>query len=493
MSISDEKMKKIIVVIARILLGIVFIFSGYAKAVDPLGSNYKIQDYLSAMGLEGFASVALVAGILLAAFEFLLGVCLLLGANLKHTSILTILLMAVMTPLTLWIALTDPVSDCGCFGDALVLTNWQTFWKNILFSGLAVLILLWHKYSPKLFTQRTEWIIAICAGGFSIMISLYCYINLPIIDFRPYKNGTNIIEAMKMPGGDEDIEYVADQLTKLSDGTLTQDACLEAVCQPQFHLQKDVVEDLLTKYMKEEEKDAEDYAQRIFDSLADKYETVFIYEKDGEQKRFTLNNYPKDDPTWKFVDTENERVEKGYEPPIHDFSMLHPDDGDITEEVLANPGYTFLLVSYRVEKASTNKRKEIKAIYDYCLQNDYKFYCLTATGLNTKEMLEYKVEMGGVEYPIVNTDEITLKTIVRSNPGLVLIKNGVVINKWSNKNMPTFTEPLENSPRGQIQQPNDRRVVLLSSLLFLGVLLGVFAIDKVVAGLADRFKIGKDN
>ena len=484
----SDKTKKIIVIISRVFLGCVFIFSGYSKAVDPLGSTYKIQDYLSAMSLGGFSSIAFVVGILLAALEFLLGVCLLLGANMKSTSILTILMMAFMTPLTLWIAITNPVSDCGCFGDALVLTNWQTFGKNILFSAIAVLIFLWRKYSPKLFTQRSEWIIAIVSGAFSIFLSIYCYFNLPIIDFRPYKNSTNIIEAMKMPGSDEDIEYVAGQLSKLADGSLSKDACIEAICQPQFHLKEREVEKLVTNYMAEDVKDAEDYAQQIFDLLSGKYKTILFYEKDGETKKFTLENYPKNDPSWKYVDTENEPIEQGYEPPIHDFSMMHPDDGDITEEVLANEGYTFLLVSYRVEKASTDKRKEINAIYDYAQQNGYGFYCMTATGLETTEMREYKIEMGGVEYPIVNTDEITLKTIVRSNPGLVLIKNGQVINKWSNKNMPTFTEPLENSLRGQVQQPNDRHVVLLSTILFVCALLGVFALDKIFSIIIDKIR-----
>ncbi len=427
-----DELKKYTVVVARVIMGCVFVFSGYAKAVDPLGSCYKIEDYLAAMGLDVFAPLALPIGIALAAFEFLLGVCLLLGANIKSTSILTLLLMCVMTPLTLWIALANPVSDCGCFGDALVLTNWQTFWKNIVFLSLTILILKWHKYSPKLFSQRTEWLIAIAAGSYSIMISIYCYINLPIIDFRPYKNGTNIVQSMEVPD------------SIMVDG-------------------------------------------KMVPTPVDEYETTFIYEKDGKQQKFSMEEYSKLDSTWHFVDSESELVKKGFEPPIHDFSLEDPEQGDITEDVLSNPGYTFLLISKRVEQASTNKRKEINAIYDYAKQNGYGFYCMTATGLESTEMREYKVEMGGVEYPIVNTDEITLKTIVRSNPGLVLIKDGVVINKWSNSNMPTFNEPLEGSPRGEVQEPNDTRVIILSILMFLGVLVAVYALDKVITLIADKW------
>lgn len=421
------------VVVARILIGCLFIFSGYSKAVDPLGSTYKIQDYLTAMGLDFLGPLALVAGIGLAALEFLLGVCLLLGANLKSTSIMSLLLMCVMTPLTLWIALTDPVSDCGCFGDALVISNWATFWKNIVIVALIVLLIKWQKHSPKLFSQRTEWIIAIAAGSYSILVSIYCLINLPIIDFRPYKNGTNIPEAMAVP---------------------------DSIAGPDG---------------------------KMIPTPTDQYETTLFYEKDGEQKAFSMENYPKDDSTWTFVTTENKLISKGYEPPIHDFSLEDPDDGDITDDVLSNKGYTFLLVTKRVEQASTNKRKEINAVYDFARKNGYGFYCMTATGLESTEIREFKVEMGGIEFPIVNTDEITLKTIVRSNPGLVLIKDGVVINKWSNHNMPTFTEPLENSHRGQVQEPNDMRVVFLSSVLFVGFLLLLLLLDKIVSFIADRF------
>lgn len=413
---------------SRILLGLVFVFSGFAKLVDPLGSTYKIQDYLSAMGLDFFAPIALVMGIALATFEFTLGVCLLLGTNIKSTSILSLLMMGFMTPLTLWIAIADPVSDCGCFGDALVISNWQTFWKNIVLSTLAILIFIWRKHSPKLFTERTDWLIAICAGTFSVLLSIYCLLNLPVIDFRPYKNGTNIIQSMEVPEGAEE----------------------------------------------------------------DEFETLLVYEKDGVQKEFTLENYPKDDNSWTFVDSKNKLIKKGYEPPIHDFSMEHPDMGDITEEVLQNEGYSFLMVCYRVEKAATNKKNEINNIYEFAKQNGYGFYCMTATGLETEEMREFQNEMewgkDGDGYPFVNSDEITLKTIVRSNPGLVLIKDGVVINKWSNKNMPTFTEPLENTVRGQVQKANEWKVVFKSLLAFLATLALVFAIDWIISKVMGKNK-----
>lgn len=416
----SDSVKKGIVITSRILLGLVFVFSGFVKAVDPLGSTYKIQDYLAAMGLDFFAPIALAVGIGLAAFEFILGVCLLLGTNLKTTSILTIIMMCFMTPLTLWIAIADPVSDCGCFGDALVISNWQTFWKNIVLMALAILVFKWKEYSPKLFTERTDWLIAICAGCFSVLLSIYCYFNLPIIDFRPYKNGTNLIEAMQIP---EDAE-------------------------------EDVIE------------------------------TILIYEKDGVQKEFSLSDYPKDDSTWTFVDSKHEIIKKGYEPPIHDFTMDDPDNGDITEDVLNNPGYSFLMVCYRVEKAVTNNKQKINDIYQFAKENGYGFYCMTATGLETEEMREFKTEMewgkGGEGYTFVNSDEITLKTIVRSNPGLVLIKNGTVVNKWSNKNLPSFDKPLDQSPKGEIQQPNEWSMVFKSILAFLATIALVFGIDWLI-------------
>lgn len=432
--LKDARFRTTTVIVFRIIVGCAFIFSGFVKIIDVYGSTYKIEDYLIAFAeaspwewgknfFEFFIPAAFIGAILQNAFEFLLGICLLFGANIRSTSFLTMLFMAVMLPLTLYISIANPVTDCGCFGDALIISNWATFWKNVVFSFMIVVVFLWRDYSPRLYTQRSEWAIAIYSGVFAILISIYCYQNLPIIDFRPYKIGTDIKKSMEIPEG----------------------------------------------------------------APADKYETILVYEKDGQQKEFTLNDYPQNDSSWIFVDSKNKLVEKGYEPPIHDFTIEDPEEGDITDEVINDPGYSFLFVSSRIEKASTDKRNEINAIYDFAQKNGYKFYALTASGLDSKELKEYIVEAGGAEYPFYNTDEITLKTIIRSNPGLLLIKDGIILNKWSNKNMPVFDKPLEESPLGQLQMPNNNKMVFYSIIAFIIPLLLILGIDHLI-GL---FKKGK--
>ena len=412
-----------VVVIFRILIGCVFIFSGFVKVIDPYGGFYKVEDYLVAFGWDFFIPVAFIGSVLQNAFEFLLGICLLFGANIRSTSFLTMLFMAVMLPLTLYIAIFNPVTDCGCFGDALIISNWATFWKNVVFSFMIVVVFLWRDYSPNLFTQRTEWLIAIYAGFFALVLSWYSYQNLPIIDFRPYKIGTDIKKSMEIPEG----------------------------------------------------------------APRDQYETTLVYEKDGVKQDFTIENYPKD-PSWTFVESKNKLIKKGYEPPIHDFTIENPELGNITDDVIEDPGYTFLLISSKIEKASTDKRNEINAVYDFARKHGYKFYTLTASGLESKELKEYIVEAGGAEYPFMNTDEVTLKTIIRSNPGLVLIKDGIIINKWSNKNIPTFNKPLEESKLGQLQLRDNKKAIAYSVGAFIIPLLLILGLDHLIGLIQKRRK-----
>ena len=173
--------------ICRFILGAVFVFSGFVKAVDPLGTYYKIQDYLTAFGMLQLLPdiVPLALSILLAVIEFGVGMHLLLGIKRRATTRLALLIMLIMTPLTLYLALTNPISDCGCFGDALVLTNWQTFGKNVVLLICAVVLVISPWNIIRFLTKKMEWTLSLYSPIFAFAVAVYCLATLPIIDFRP--------------------------------------------------------------------------------------------------------------------------------------------------------------------------------------------------------------------------------------------------------------------------------------------------------------------
>jgi uncharacterized membrane protein YphA (DoxX/SURF4 family) len=458
---------------SRVFVGLVFIYSGFVKVVDPLGSAYKFGDYFVAMNLEFLGSLALTFAILMSVAELLIGIALLFNLLPKIASWAVLLFMGLFTPLTLWLAVANPVSDCGCFGDALILTNWETFFKNVVILVFVVIIFLQRRKFKPVYTTFWQWILGVAFAGVSFWLTFYCLFNLPVIDFRPYHIGANIQEGMVIP--DEERNNV------------------------------------------------------------DVYESVFIYEKNGEQKEFTTENLP--DSTWTFVDAEHKLVKEGYHPPIHDFTIEpvylpgispepvdeiyvnlydaqftftkdsetefytieslpdsswtfeeivyeeeldpylikliyltplgdeenhnifnRPGDGyvfldaeyemetnfqaipygeDITDLVLADENYFFFLVMTHVDDAKTDELERLNKIAAFCQQADIQFYCLTAS--NAEEIIAFSQQHDPV-YDFYNTDPITLKTVVRSNPGLVLLKNGTIINKWSSKNIPDVND-----------------------------------------------------
>lgn len=401
----------------RFLLGITFIFSGFVKAVDPLGSYYKIQDYVTAFGIAEWipAFVLLLFGIILASLEFSIGIFLFLGIRRLISSLLAMLLMIVMTPLTFYLAIANPVSDCGCFGDAWVLTNWQTFGKNVVLLAAAIIVFRQYKLIVRFITAKMEWLVSMYTLFFVFVLSFYCLANLPILDFRPYKIGTDIKAGMEIP---------------------------------------------------------EDAKPSVF-------ETYFILEKDGKQKEFTLDNYP--DSTWTFVEARTVLKEKGYEPPIHDFSLIELSTGeDITDSVLAYKGYTFLLVAHRIEEADDGNIDLINEIYDYSVEHGYKFYALTSS---SEEAIEEWCDQTGAEYPFCQVDDITLKTIIRSNPGLLLLKDGIILNKWADNQIPdeyALTDALDKLELGKPKPVNEWHTIGYVLLWFVIPLLLVIAVDILV-------------
>jgi triosephosphate isomerase len=364
--------KKVLVNIARLMVALTFILSGFVKAVDSLGTQYKLHDYLAAMGLGQLVPDFLTLGcsVLLSATEFMLGICLFFAIRRRLTSKITLVFMVVMTLLTLWLALTDPISDCGCFGDALVLTNWQTFWKNVVLLVAAVIIWRWPTDMPRAISISNQWIVFNFSVLFILFIAGRCLYDLPLFDFRPYHIGTNLREGwQKMMDGEES-----------------------------------------------------PYAEFFIDS----------------------------------------------------------EDGDITEDVLNHEDYTFLLVSPHLENADDSQFDLINQIYEYSKEQGYPFYCLTAS---TDKAIDRWKDMTGAEYPFCLTDDITLKTVIRSNPGLVLLKQGTVFRKWSHNNLPVIEEEQFDTPLGSLdygQMPTDSVPGKIAKILLW------FVLPLALLTLADR-------
>lgn len=194
MAIKSRKSIEIITWIIRLVVGSVFMFSGFAKAIDPYGTLYKVDAYLVSMSLDIWPNLELVGVFALCAAEFLVGVFILTGCFRRSTAIIAAIIMAFMLPLTLWIAVSDPVDDCGCFGDALVISNWATFWKNVALTAAIAWLVVYNKKCHWLVTPALQWIAFVATSIFIVVIELFGYISQPLIDFRPYKQGEPIID-----------------------------------------------------------------------------------------------------------------------------------------------------------------------------------------------------------------------------------------------------------------------------------------------------------
>ena len=381
-------MKKAGVNIARLILAIVLILSGFVKAVDPLGTQYKIHDYLQAVDLAQYVPdfATLSAAVLLSAVEFGLGICLLFAIRRRLVTMLTLILMLVMTPITLWLAIANPISDCGCFGDAVVLTNWQTLAKNVVLLILAIIVKCWPLEMMRFISRSNQWIVINYSALFIVAVSGWSLYDLPYFDFRPYHVGT----------------------------------------------------DLRAGWLKMMEGEESPYSDFFVERLPNSSET------NSEQ------------------DTESE---------------------DITEPMLLNQGYTFLLVSPHLEQANDSQLDRINEVHEYAQDYDYPFYCLTASG--RKGIHRWK-DITGCEYPFCQTDETVLRTIIRSNPGLLLLKNGKVIGKWSHNRLPIIEEhlefqPLEKHAFGHLPKDSIPQKILIILLWYVLPLLLLTIADRLWA------------
>lgn len=426
----NEKRKALLiqwlVFLSRLIVGGTFVFSGFVKAVDPYGTAYKFEDYFAAFHLEFLSSFTLLFSVALSVVEFLLGVHLLFGSYRKSTPRLVFLFLSVMTLLTFYLAIANPISDCGCFGDAIHLSNWATFFKNLVLLGITLFLLYENARLRGLYNREVQWL----TGLYSLVFVLFfAYIGInyqPYLDFRPYKIGVNIPEAL-------------------------------AASEPQ-------------------------------------HEFIFIYEKDGRQQEFTLDNLPSEEEGWTFVDRCEKVIEstRPQTPAIDEFTVYRGED-DITDEILSDENYRILLLSPDLERADDSEVDRINELYDYCVERGYAFACVTAS--SPRGIVTW-LENTGAEYPFYFMDRTTIRTIARGNPCVLLLKGGTILRKTAPSQLPDetqLTQPLDQLDYGQPEVYRPRHRLGFIAMLYVIPMLFLLLTERTVAMIIGRVKLWRLN
>ncbi len=353
----------------RIIVGLVFIFSSFVKGIDPMGTVYRMDDYFTAFGMTAFMPFSLYLTILLCTLEFLLGVSLLFNLWIRKTAWLLLAMMVFFTILTFFDAAFNIVPDCGCFGDAIKLSNLTTFLKNLVLLALIIPIFIWRKKFKSLLPEMADaLLLGLAAVAFTVM-SVYCYRHLPLIDFMAWKTGNRVNKTESLPV----VFYV-----------------------------------------------------------------TYKNKTTGELKEYVAPNYPWNDSVWlaNWIFTSQRVVDPNKDQGL----VLRVEDeygSDLTRSILDNPDLQFILVAYDLSKSDREGFRSILPLYKKAASDGYSFVCLTNS--LPAEYRKFRIEHG-TAFDFYNADDVVLKTMVRSNPGLVLIRDGVVLGKWGFRDYPSYEE-----------------------------------------------------
>ena len=373
---KNKRQFVVLVNVCRLLLALALMLSGFLKAVDPMGGVYKLQEYATAFSFHGISDAWLqAASMAQAAVEFLIGLYLLMGVYRCVVPLMALVLMSLFTPFSLYLWVSGVVTDCGCFGDAWVLTNWQSFAKNVVLLTCAIVVAVRYRLQTRLISIHTQWLVNLYNWMYAFVLTLYCMYTLPVIDFRPYHIGADLHAKMQ----------------------------------------------------------------------------------------------------W----DETDRI-----PPINDLWISDPLTGeDMTDSIISGKGWKFLIVAPRLENADDGVMDKLAELTEYCLEHEYMLTALTAS---SDSLIEHWRDITGAEYPFLVADEIPLKTMVRSNPGLILLEGSVVANKWASSQIPgasQLTAPLEDmSWVRQEKSTYMQRFMLLLSWYVIPLLI-LTILDKIWLGI----------
>ena len=380
-AVKGETWCRLLTTLMRLVVGGLFVFSGFTKAVDPWGTCYKITDYLNAMGMEQWGNTALFLAVALAALEFMVGIAIVVGAYRRSSVVIALLMMAVMTPVTLWLAISDAVPDCGCFGDALHLSNWATFFKNVLLILGLIYLLMFNKSLRGVYGPAVHWMVMAVSFAMVMAVAYYGYFVQPLIDYRPYPVGTRL--ASMDTAGSED------------------------------------------------ENNEDDF--------------IFIYSRDGVEQEFTIDSLPDEEDGWEYVTRYHARrpqgkiiIQKGASPSS--IAIMDDEGNDVTIDVLTRNRHMVLLLFPDLLQVGVVHSFALNELNDAALVADADVVALTPA--SAQEIEQWK-DISMASYPIYNMDDSELKMIARGNPAVVYLEDGTIKWKRTLTSLENVEQPVE--------------------------------------------------
>ncbi|MDB9858107.1 DoxX family membrane protein [Flavobacteriaceae bacterium] len=352
---------KVLVGVSRIFVGVLFIISGLIKLNDPVGFSFKLGDYFApeVLNLPFLEPYALVIAVLVVILEVLLGVMLIVGYAKKFTLWSLLLMIVFFTFLTFYSAYFNKVTDCGCFGDALKLTPWESFSKDVVLLVLILVLYKGSRYIQPFFSKGVRSITVFISLILCLWLGLHVLEHLPVIDFRAYKVGTNITKGMQTPAN----------------------------------------------------------APRAV------YQYNWSFDVNGQQKTvINRGEDPKIDGT--LLGVETSVLQKGYEPPIHDFS-IERDGIDYTTQMLEEE-HLLVVIAYNLNVAQNDGFIAIKEATDTAIEKGYTVIGISASSTPETEKLAAKYDL---DFKFYFCDMTALKTIIRSNPSIMSLEKGTILQK----------------------------------------------------------------